>query len=70
MNKYYAEVFDLKNTAITQTIDFLKTKDQYINWAKDFSLKKEVDHIIIYNGTAWNEYNKGKLVSYSFPNGI
>ena len=70
MKNIHMEVFDSKNTMITQTIDYLKSTKQYIKWAKELSLKEKVYKVVIYKNNTWNEYTKGKLVSWSYPNGI
>jgi len=71
MNKIYkAEVFDSKNTAITQTVDFFKTKKDFVKWAIAFSRQPKVHHIIIYCAGAWNQYQDGQLTAYSYPRGI
>ena len=65
IKKVNVECFDSRNTSTTKYgIETHSTRDLGRDWSK-----KYYHHVIISNMTGWEEYEKGVLVSWSYPNG-
>ena len=73
MKKVSMEVFDSRNTAIPQDLSraiIHNTRNSFIGNAKMTSKKSGVYKVILYIDGLFEEYEKGQLVSWSYPNGL
>ena len=64
IKKVNVECFDSRNTSMTEyAIETHSIRDLGIAWSKKYF------KVILSNMTGWEEYEKGELTSWSYPNG-